>query len=362
MPAFQALRLSIIVLLLPSSVQAWVALFQKRQPGIAPARKTITISSPASLSRAKPPLSSSARYESLDDVKTPSIPTISDSTLAFDAAVRNRFACKRFQRFDGKGPHQTTPSTADPFVLKKVMESLSIARLSPSSYNSQPYKVVVVQSPKQKLAMSKYCLGPNKQRILDSDCTVVFLADTQVWRTLPRHREMLKQTVKTPNLKLLNYLQFQLAIFSSGYPLPRFVSAFLSFWFRTAMSFFNIFSSLFFKYPLPSLMSAEAWASKHASMVAMTYMLACSARGLATLPMEGIQARGIRRVLGVPSRYSIPLIISTGYPYEEGATVTPGGERSKLPAKKGESPRYSLEEIIYSDTFGQSLQPALSSS
>jgi len=360
MSAFRAIRLSIIALLFSSNVQAWVALFQKRQTGQA--ARTSVISSPPSLSRAKKPLSSSARHESLDDVKTPSTPTTSDSTLAFDAAVRNRFACKRFQRFDGKGPHQTTPSPADPFVLKKVMESLSVARLSPSSYNSQPYKVVVVQSPEQKLAMSKYCLGPNSQRILDSDCTVVFLADTQVWRTLPRHRELLKQVIKTPNPKLLNYLQFQLAIFSSGIPLPRFISAFLSFWFRTAMSFFNIFSSLLFKYPLPSLMSAECWASKHASMVAMTYMLACSARGLATLPMEGIQARGIRRVLGVPGRYSIPLIVSTGYPYLEGATVTPGGERSELPAKKGESPRYSLEEIIYSDTFGQSLQPALSSS
>lgn len=78
-------------------------------------------------------------------------------------------------------------------------------------------------------------------------------------------------------------------------------------------------------------------------LVAMTYMLACSARGIATIPMEGINGPGIRRTLKIPSRYAIPLVVATGKP------GTPAVKMSD----NWENRRYPREEVIYENQFGR---------
>ena len=132
-------------------------------------------------------------------------------------------------------------------------------------------------------------------------------------------------------------MQFYIAMFSSGYPFPRLLSAPLSFLVRTAFSILGFFTRWF--YPLPTLVPSETWACKQATLVAMTYMLACSSRHLATAPMEGIDAGGIRRVLNIPSRYAIPLIVSTGVAAKE---------RSR---ERELHRRYPLEDFVFENSF-----------
>jgi nitroreductase len=211
--------------------------------------------------------------------------------------VMDRYACKYFQRYDGNESAETA-SASDPNVVEIALKSLELAQQAPSSFNTQPYKIVLVHTPEQKQALSKYCLGPNQQRVLDSDCTAVFLADRKVTRSFSQFKQLIQQQNAHRPLthKQLYTLLFYTTIFSSGYPLPRFLSATFSFLFRTAMGFLNVFSTFLLHYPLPSLASAETWASKQTGMVGMVYMLACTSHGLATLPMEGINARGIREL------------------------------------------------------------------
>lgn len=95
---------------------------------------------------------------------------------AFDAAVLNRYACKRFKRFDDRDTSKMaklapSASPADPMVVQQALHCLELARYAPSGFNTQPGKVILVQSPAQKEALSKHCLGPNAARVLDSDCT-----------------------------------------------------------------------------------------------------------------------------------------------------------------------------------------------
>jgi hypothetical protein len=45
----------------------------------------------------------------------------------------------------------------------------------------------------------------------------------------------------------------------------------------------------------------------------MTYMHAAAAHGLDTAPMEGFDADAVHKALGLPERYSVPLIVATGY-------------------------------------------------
>ena len=69
--------------------------------------------------------------------------------------------------------------------------------------------------------------------------------------------------------------------------------------------------------PSPTPNSTEGWAFKNTSLAAMTYMLAATGYGIGTHPMEGFDGKRIRQLLKVPNRYSIPLIIPTGYEIQE---------------------------------------------
>lgn len=277
-----------------------------------------------------------------DELEVPS-----SRKAAFDAAVLNRYACKKFKRFDKNYADESSASPSDPSIVQQAMHCLELARRAPSAFNTQPYRVILVHSKEQKMALSKFCLGPNGKRVLDSDCTAVFLADREIFRTFPRFRSWLKETSKPNRIqsrKALLTTQFYITLFSSGYPIPRLLAAPISFCVRTAVSFFHLFTKRF--YPLPSLANAETWSSKQAMLVAMTYMLGCSSRGIATAPMEGINASGMRKVLKVPRRYAIPLIISTGLPYKDDTDSRP---------KKSFTQRYPMEEVIFGDSFGEQM-------
>ena len=265
----------------------------------------------------------------------------------FDTTVFGRYACKKFRRFDGADSGSASASQADPSVLQQVLHCLNLARLTPSAFNTQPYKVVLVHTPEQKLLLSKFCLGPNAIRVRDSDCTAIFLADRKVCCTLPRFRRFLDESRKPnrsrPSRKDMFLMQFYIALFSSGYPMPRFLSATLSFVVRTSVALLNLFTSRF--YPLPSFANAETWSSKQTTMFALTFMLGCASLGLATIPMEGISARGVRKVIGAPSRFAVPLIVSIGRPFIDNVQ----NETTTIR-------RYPLDEIVYDGMFGSSVQ------
>ena len=281
--------------------------------------------------------------------------------ISFDDIVMKRTACKKFLRYDGN--HTTTeerkgvpplPSQSDPSVVKKAWHSLRLAQRAPSSFNTQPYKVVLVHSKEQKQKLSRYALGPNQKRVLDSDCTAIFLADREVMRTLPKFLKFQLASLppdKQPNRVSKFLLLFYISLFSSGYPLPRFLAAPLSFLIRLVFSVTDCLTRWF--YVLPSLSNAESWATKQVLPVAMIYMLACTNQNVATCPMEGINAAGIRRVLKIPRRYSIPLIVTTGIPYTASEEKEVTSKESSL-SKPSQVARYAMEEMIFSNQFGES--------
>jgi hypothetical protein len=190
---------------------------------------------------------------------------------------------------------------------------------------------------------------------LDADCTAVFLADRKVLQTLPRFGRFMASIDdkgRSPTLLTKVYI----GLFSSGYPfLPRILASTISFCVRTGVSLFNIFTSALLNYPLPTLSSAETWSCKQTTMLAMTYMLACSSRGLATIPMEGINAGGIRAVVGAPHRYAVPVIVSTGLPrhhhHKEKNVITDDYDDDN-----GKQRRYPLNEMVFGDSFNQRMQ------
>jgi nitroreductase len=299
---------------------------------------------------------------------------------SFDDIVQNRYACTRYQRNDNStsNPESPTASKSSPQIVQMAKECLNLARRSPSGFNSQPYRLLIVSSVESKEKLAKYCLGRNADRIRDSDCSVVFLADKECWRDYKRFASFLdestsfsKKSTKWPRRKL----QALVLLFSSGWPFPRILSNPLSFLVRCAVSVVSVLSRR--NILVPSLATSDTWASKNTMLVAMTYMLACTSKGLNTTPMEGYNVGGIRKALNIPRRYSIPLIVSTGLEYQrkdtemdldwtDDAGMEHGSNPSSIGTKDGEfsgssdrttsssgltTPRYPVEDIIFENEF-----------
>ncbi len=287
------------------------------------------------------------------------------SAQDFDNIVESRYACTRFQRYDGtqSAPKNPTASKSNPSIVKLAHEALDLSRRAPSGFNAQPYRLIMVDTKSKKEEVAKYCLGRNADRVRDSDCTAIFVADRECLREYKRFGAFLDKgsgsgARKRSNTSLTKWakrkMQIFILLFSSGWPFPRIISNPISFIVRLVLSCVSIITRR--KLLLPSLSSAETWASKNTMLVAMTYMLACSSRGVATSPMEGFNIGGLRKVLKIPKRYTIPLIVSTGSSYqrevEEEGFDDVGMEHGPKTSGRGFTLRYPKDEVIYYNEFG----------
>jgi len=282
------------------------------------------------------------------------------NNVSLDDAVKNRYACTRYQRYDGIYDNSRKPSPSDPRTVELAKQSLDLACRAPTGFNAQPYKLLLVESLEAKQALSKFCIGRNKDRVLDSDCSVVFLADREAMRSWKDYRAMLleesnpsaKKNSKKSRLGWLK-LRVLVAMFSSGLPLPKILGGPISFGTRLAMRILSWFTRS--KLVLPTLSSPECWSQKNTMLVAMTYMLACSARGLDTTPMEGHLSWGIRQSLKIPRRYTIPIVVSTGRAFDA-TTGETSAESDDLGMGHGNTletatPRLPNDMVVYENEF-----------
>eukprot|EP00980_Cylindrotheca_fusiformis_P007744 scaffold1640_cov101-Cylindrotheca_fusiformis.AAC.11 len=286
-----------------------------------------------------------------------------ESSILFDKIVASRYACTRFQRFDNNlNGTSESASPSNPLVVQQAIRALDIARRAPSGFNVQPYKVLLVSSKEHKEALARFCVGHNAHRVRDSDCTAIFLADRQVVKTFGQLTELINEDKQGKDSKSLSKLKFYVTLFSSGFPFPKWIGGPISWTMRLGMRIASWFTRWF--YPIPTVFSSETWSQKNTMLPAMTYLLACSARQIATCPMEGFTAWGIRKALKIPRRYTIPLIVATGSPYRrnnntanDGIMTTDDAGISHGPPSSTASstPRFPMDQMVYGDIFGRPL-------
>ena len=102
-------------------------------------------------------------------IKPPNRMTLNNNRLeVFKSIVNERSHWKWFD---------TDKSIPDD-LLKDVMRT---AQRAPSSFNTQPHKVVIVRDNESKLALAEGMIGDsNKNIVLTADTNAVFLADLEV--------------------------------------------------------------------------------------------------------------------------------------------------------------------------------------
>jgi len=234
---------------------------------------------------------------------------------AFKRVVHARYSAKSF--------------TAEPIPEDVLRDILRESQRAPSSLNSQPYKAIVIRDEEQRKALAKIMPGFNQRIIESAPVSIAFLADFQPTKNIHRVQELMTDALVDGGTEgqkqFIAFLPPALRYFARDTSVEGIPDAGIEF------------------EDGPPAPSVEAWAFRDTAMVAQTFMLAAAANGLGSVPLEGYDPAKVRRVLNIPERYGIPMIVSAGYADDEALS------RSKNP-----SARLPATEIYDLDSFGAS--------
>ena len=180
---------------------------------------------------------------------------------------------------------------------------LSEALLAPSSGNSQPYVIHWLRNPAMKAAAVSACR--NQRAARSASTLLVFVSATRLaLETSALFRAYVESTA-------------ELSRKSRDYHLREL---------KTGRRFLRIAQSIFWS-PLHFLLTAAVpsltliplgprairnWVARNALFAAQTMLLAASARGLDTCPMEGFNPTKLARVLGLKRGDVIVLVVALG--------------------------------------------------
>lgn len=159
----------------------------------------------------------------------------------------------------------------DEATLKTLLESAGNA---PSSFNLQPWKVIIFRDKDKRAALQK--LAFNQPKITQCSAVLVILADRAGWQEG-------NKTFETLFSKTMQAKQRE--------------------WFVSTAS--NMYGS--------TEEVSQAFANKNAALFAMSLMYAASDMGLHTHPMDGFDHEGIRQEFDIAANYWIPMLIAVGY-------------------------------------------------
>ena len=191
-----------------------------------------------------------------------------------------------------------------PIPDEDVEALLGEALLAPSSGNSQPYVIHWVRDPGMKRAAVSACRDQRAAR--SASTLLVFVAAPRIAvETANRFRAYVESTG-------------ELSEKSKAYHLGQLKAARL--FLRIAPSVFlsPVHSLLTMIFPSLTLapIGAKAvrnWVARSALFAAQTVLLAASARGLDSCPMEGFDPRRLARILGLKRGDVIALVVALGY-------------------------------------------------
>ena len=161
-------------------------------------------------------------------------------------------------------------------LLKQIIE---LAASTPSSFNLQPWSLIVLRDEEEKMRLRKHAM--NQPKVSEAPVTLIVLADRDSWKDehpfVDRNfAEMIKAGTASEG--------------KDG-------------WYSRARK------KLYGATPETEL----AFACKNTSFFAMTLMLAAQGLGLNTHPMDGFDQAGVKKEFNIPDNYWVPVLISLGY-------------------------------------------------
>lgn len=169
-----------------------------------------------------------------------------------------------------------------------IREMVSLASRTPSSFNLQPWSLMILRDQAQKERLKAHAW--KQEKITDAPVTMIVLADKEGWTfENPFVEKTFSELVKTGEMA-----ESQRD------------------WFADAGA--TLYGA--------SETRKVAFACKNAGFFAMSLMLAAKSLGLETHPMDGFDIDGVRSEFRIPDNYWIMLLLAVGY-VKPGVTVKP---------------------------------------
>lgn len=159
----------------------------------------------------------------------------------------------------------------------KLRELLEISNLSPSSFNLQPWKAVVVKDPERKKALRKCAFDQPKAE--EASAVLIMVADPKA----------MEENID----RMLDSWQ------ELGYMKP-----------EMRETYKGMTNNL---YGEPDSLKRKFFAVKNTALFAMNIMLAAKGLGLETHPMDGFDEECVKKEFNVPEDKIIPMLIAVGY-------------------------------------------------
>lgn len=169
-----------------------------------------------------------------------------------------------------------------------LKEMINMASQTPSSFNLQPWSLIVVKDADEKKRLQK--LAWDQPKVSEAPVVLVVLADRDGWQE--GHPFVEK-----------NFMEFIKAGIMTEEQRD---------WFKNARASLYGYSDD----------ARQAFANKNTGFFAMGLMLAAKSLGLDTHPMDGFDLEGVRQELSIPDNYWIPLLLAVGY-FKEDQTLAP---------------------------------------
>jgi nitroreductase len=229
-----------------------------------------------------------------------------------------------FEKFEGlvRARRAVRSFKVDPIPAGVLERLLDAARWAPSGYNLQPTHFVVVTNPALKKRLRVACM--DQKQIEQAPATIVFVGDRRVltnnFRKMMEHEEAAGSLHPKYKESLEKFVPLAFGTGPAG--LGWIWKATLPGVRRLAL-------------PTPELPAIHRrfWLAKQVSLSAMVFMLAATAAGLGTCPMEGFDEARVRKILKIPAHMLVVVVIPVGYPADGNA------KRSRMP----------LENIVHQD-------------
>ena len=160
-----------------------------------------------------------------------------------------------------------------------IGDMIEIASNAPSSFNLQPWNLLVLRDQKKKEQLK--ALAWDQPKVVEAPVVLIVLADKNGWQEgHPTVEKNWQEMLKSGSMQL-----------------------------EQREWFMNAAKSLYDWSPDAKL----AFAAKNTGFFAMALMYAATSLGLETHPMDGFDHEGVRKEFHIPDNYWIPLLLAIGY-------------------------------------------------
>lgn len=210
-----------------------------------------------------------------------------------------------------------------------IEKALQHAILAPNSSNMQCWEFYWVRSTEQKELFASYCLGQGAGR--SAQHLVVFVTRADLWKKRARwNKELIQQSVVGNPTKMQKMgLDYYTKLIPLAYTNDSFGILSLI---RRMVSFFAGLQKPFYRFG--GRADRRIVAHKSCALAAENFMLSIAAADFDSCPMEGFDAKRVKKALNLPFGAEINMIIAVGkgtpegiwwprfrVPYEEVVTV-----------------------------------------